>query len=624
MEQGLAGRARVSAIAFSVWLNGPTFRAGRPSGVAQHSDRAGRDAAPQAQGDEREAQLEGAVPGAASLFGLQRSAGNQAVVQLLQKQGLISRPGDPYEQEAGQIARSVMEGSPPAAAASVADQTAVGASDEAAGIEAGLAQLGSGTPLPGEVRAFMEPRYGADFGDVRVHTGGAAGQLNADLEAEAFTYGSDIYYGSGRGPAADTLTAHELSHVVQQTGGGRARAASRIGTKRIQPSFSASYPVTQGVFEIDWQTREGAVATPPTHSGFDGYMRFVPNPDAPNSNSIVFVQIFKLTDLGKNDVGPVTMSAGAAPRGSLGQPGARTKEDTARGIEGGFVTDVDHQPSVSGPATPAGSALSPDYDFQPASSGVTGVGQTAQPSIYGGGIGGVPGRTPGFKRSSEPADIRSAAMFDTPGTTSTAHNINFEFESVVKGEDTMIVYGAVKWGFGLRAGKVVNEYLIPVDAASATFDEAIERHRDYYVHEPVTFYFDFDSDALSASEAAKIDTFLPYLKRNPKTRMFLEGLADIQGGASRHNLDLSLRRASAVSAALVAKGVDAGRIDDILVGQGASTSATRDAGTGDQGGRAALGADQSREANRWANRRVVLTFFNPPPGAAAAAPAAGP
>jgi hypothetical protein len=42
-----------------------------------------------------------------------------------------------------------------------------------------------------------------------------------------------------------------------------------------------------------------------------------------------------------------------------------------------------------------------------------------------------------------------------------------------------------------------------------------------------------------------------------------------------------------------------------------STEATPDAGTGDQGGDAAVGADQSREANRWANRRVVVTFNRP-------------
>jgi peptidoglycan hydrolase-like protein with peptidoglycan-binding domain len=57
-----------------------------------------------------------------------------------------------------------------------------------------------------------------DFSHVRVHTGPEAIQLNRDVGAKAFTLGSDIYYGAGHTPANLELTAHELTHVVQQTG----------------------------------------------------------------------------------------------------------------------------------------------------------------------------------------------------------------------------------------------------------------------------------------------------------------------------------------------------------------------------------------------------------------------
>jgi hypothetical protein len=77
---------------------------------------------------------------------------------------------------------------------------------------------GGGNPLPDEVRSFMEPRFGADFSQVRVHTGSEAVQMNQDLNAQAFTQGSDIYFGAGKSAAKDDLTAHELTHVVQQTG----------------------------------------------------------------------------------------------------------------------------------------------------------------------------------------------------------------------------------------------------------------------------------------------------------------------------------------------------------------------------------------------------------------------
>jgi len=72
----------------------------------------------------------------------------------------------------------------------------------------------------------MEPRFGYDFSDVRIHTGGLAARSAEAVEAQAFTVGSDIVFGWGRfapsTPEGRTLLAHELTHVVQQ---GAARAA---------------------------------------------------------------------------------------------------------------------------------------------------------------------------------------------------------------------------------------------------------------------------------------------------------------------------------------------------------------------------------------------------------------
>ena len=78
---------------------------------------------------------------------------------------------------------------------------------------------GGGSPLPDRVRTYMESRFGADFSSVRVHTGGDSVRLNRSLSAQAFTAGREIYYGAGKSPTDLALTAHELSHVVQQTGG---------------------------------------------------------------------------------------------------------------------------------------------------------------------------------------------------------------------------------------------------------------------------------------------------------------------------------------------------------------------------------------------------------------------
>lgn len=98
------------------------------------------------------------------------------------------------------------------------------------------ASKGGGSPLSDEVRAFMESRFGADFSSVQVHTDGAAAQMNKELGAQAFAHGSDIYYGAGKLPAKDELTAHELTHVVQQTG---ASSRQRSADSSVQPKCTA-------------------------------------------------------------------------------------------------------------------------------------------------------------------------------------------------------------------------------------------------------------------------------------------------------------------------------------------------------------------------------------------------
>ncbi len=84
------------------------------------------------------------------------------------------------------------------------------------------ASRSGGSPLPAEVRSFMEPRFGTDFSGVRLHTGSEAAQLNREVSAQAFTHGQDIYLAEGKtdfgSEQGKQLLAHELTHVVQQTG----------------------------------------------------------------------------------------------------------------------------------------------------------------------------------------------------------------------------------------------------------------------------------------------------------------------------------------------------------------------------------------------------------------------
>ena len=79
---------------------------------------------------------------------------------------------------------------------------------------------GGGSPLPDETRTSMESAMGADFSNVRVHTGSNAIQMSQDLNAQAFTHGSDVYFNEGKynpsGTEGGRLLAHELVHTQQQ------------------------------------------------------------------------------------------------------------------------------------------------------------------------------------------------------------------------------------------------------------------------------------------------------------------------------------------------------------------------------------------------------------------------
>ncbi len=437
----------------------------------------------------------------------------------------------------------------------------------------------AGNALSPATRAFMEPRFGADFSGVRVHSGREARQMSRALGARAFTVGQDIYFGSPQATADMALTAHELAHVVQQSS-GRYRPA-------IQREIDPTYELDNGVFDV---------AAAPGGPNLPITITFTPDVDAPYSNQIGLIQIVRLTDAAGANVEPQSLPA--ARGGAL-----RTQAGDAPGVTAGFFTDVLHntEPARPGRGTdaPAGRLLPPQYPFgndpaqpNPATPGLS------RPFSSGGG-----GATIGYKRSDDPADIKSAELVDAPGFPTvdpTNPDLNFDFETVAKGEDTMTIYGALNWSFQLVGGVVTNETATASNGQSATFDAALERHRDFYVHEPVIFYFEFDSDVLSADEDAKIDTFVDYLARFPDVQVTPTGFADRAGGRSQYNLDLSLRRAQAVAAALSAHGVPAAQIGGSRR-VGATERFTPDAFT-----------DQDLDANRRGNRRVVLTFRHVP------------
>jgi hypothetical protein len=87
----------------------------------------------------------------------------------------------------------------------------------------GVVGRGGGAPMDKALRSQMESRLGQDFGDVRVHTDGAASESAKAVGAQAYTVGNEIVFGSGKydpgSTAGQKTIAHELTHVVQQKAG---------------------------------------------------------------------------------------------------------------------------------------------------------------------------------------------------------------------------------------------------------------------------------------------------------------------------------------------------------------------------------------------------------------------
>ncbi|NER12068.1 DUF4157 domain-containing protein [Leptobacterium flavescens] len=85
------------------------------------------------------------------------------------------------------------------------------------------ASKGKGSPMSRELQSSMGNAFGTDFSGVRIHTGSDAVQMSRELNAQAFTYGNDIYFNQGKydtnSSSGKHLLAHELTHTIQQNSG---------------------------------------------------------------------------------------------------------------------------------------------------------------------------------------------------------------------------------------------------------------------------------------------------------------------------------------------------------------------------------------------------------------------
>lgn len=163
----------------------------------------------------------------------------------------IGQPGDEYEQEADRVAEQVMQMREP----QPEEETLVSATSDRGFIRRKCADcddedemlqkkqpvgkseaarenlsdipkiidrvlFSGGLPLDHATRTLMEPRFGHDFSQVRIHKNAQAGEFARAVNAQAFTVGPNIVLGEGYySPETSTgkrLLAHELTHVLQQ------------------------------------------------------------------------------------------------------------------------------------------------------------------------------------------------------------------------------------------------------------------------------------------------------------------------------------------------------------------------------------------------------------------------
>lgn len=149
-------------------------------------------------------------------------------------------------------------------------------------------KITGGQPISSDVRSYMEPRFNADFSNVRIHSDTESAGLSNQLSARAFTYQNNIFFSSGQYQPGTSegkqLLAHELTHTLQQ-GAGIQRSNNGVpliqreerqsswlgdlvnfgesaGLKLLQEAAPSLVPIVQkgpeGVF--DWLKERAGVA----------------------------------------------------------------------------------------------------------------------------------------------------------------------------------------------------------------------------------------------------------------------------------------------------------------------------------------------------------------------------
>ena len=225
---------------------------------------------------------------------------------------------------------------------------------------------GGGHPLVDEVREPMERAFGADFSGVRAHTNAEADTLNRELSAKAFTTGHDVFFREGEySPGSDSgrkLLAHELTHVVQQTG---SRQPQRLVNKKNTAANAGSVNFGSGKLRSPWDSPRPAVSrnlfasgAGSVHDGSVVQRDFVFDPASwkalPNKSARQYAATQAL-ETAKRLSARAQVGAGAATKGNTAEvkryeewfgPWDKARRDTVRGNYRSISTGLDRNYTV--------------------------------------------------------------------------------------------------------------------------------------------------------------------------------------------------------------------------------------------------------------------------------------
>lgn len=172
----------------------------------------------------------------------------------------IGASNDPLEQEADRVADQVMSAaidptinSTPPRIQRFNGHSGGENSSAPASVDHVLAN--TGRPLEPALQQDMSQRFGHDFSRVRVHSGAEAEQSARDVNAHAYTVGYNIAFGASQfAPGTNegrSLLAHELTHVVQQTGLGAPVSGMRSVVQRQPASPDIGADLLQAPASVD-------------------------------------------------------------------------------------------------------------------------------------------------------------------------------------------------------------------------------------------------------------------------------------------------------------------------------------------------------------------------------------